>query len=81
MARPMGDGNVSTSVSCSIHFFQLCKENDIKLSDAFRAGIALKLAEIGVRPYPDNWEIVKKCKNYKEKMTIFREKLEAQGKK
>jgi len=49
-----------TTVSISPEFYDLCKDHAISFSEATRVGIALMLADKGVREYDNNLNLVRK---------------------
>lgn len=53
-------GQVQTSVLVSQEFYKLCKEHNIKFSEALRVGIGILLAERGLREYDSNLNITRK---------------------
>ena len=53
-------GQVQTSVLISQEFYKLCKEHQIKFSEAIRTGVAVMLAERGVREYDGNMNFMRK---------------------
>ena len=62
-------GQIQTSVLISQEFYKLCKERNIKLSEALRVGVALMLAECGNIEYDNNL-------NISRKIVLLRENLE-----
>jgi len=69
MGRRLGKPRVTTSVTISPEFFELCRINNIGFSEATRVGIAILLAERGVKEYDNNLNIMRK-------MTLIKTKLE-----
>lgn len=67
VTRPSGD--IQTSVLISPTFFQLCKEHNIKFSEAIRIGISIALAEKGVSEYDNTLNLYRK-------MLLFQKKAE-----
>ena len=63
------EGRMITSVSISPEFHRLCYTHNISFSEALRVGIAITLAEKGVREYDNNLSIVRR-------MNLFRQKAE-----
>lgn len=57
-------GQIQTSVLVSQEFYRLCKEYRIKFSEAMRVGIALMLAEKGVKAYDNKLNIFRRMKAY-----------------
>jgi hypothetical protein len=55
-----------TSVLVSPEFYELCKNNQIKFSDAMRAGISILLAEKGVKEYDNNLNVYRRMNLYKK---------------
>ena len=69
MVRKIGEARVTTSVTISPEFHELCRTHNISFSEATRVGIALILAEKGIKEYNNNLNIVRK-------ITLLRTKLE-----
>jgi|ETNvirnome_2_130_1030620.scaffolds.fasta_scaffold113911_1 hypothetical protein len=59
----------TTTVTLSPEFYDLCKEHRIGFSEAIRVGIALLLADKGVKEYDNKLNLVRK-------MDLMRMKLE-----
>ena len=53
-------GCIQTSVLVSVNFYKLCKEHNIKFSEALRVGISLLLAEKGIEEYDNKLNISRK---------------------
>jgi len=51
---------IRTSVNITPEFYELCKNNRIKFSEAMRIGISIMLAEKGISEYDNNLNIVRK---------------------
>ncbi len=60
---------IVTSVRISIPNHDVCKELDIKFSDALATGIEFILAEKGKIGYNPEWNITKKLERAMEKIT------------
>lgn len=60
---------ITTAVRISPEFHKLCYEENISFSEAMRVGIAIMLAEKGIREYDNNLNIVRR-------MNLFRQKAE-----
>ena len=67
-------GQVQTSVLVSSEFYTLCKEHGIQFSNAIRVGIAILLAEAGVKDYDNRLNIVRRAEEYKVKAAKFAQK-------
>lgn len=59
-------GSVMTSVRISVDFFNLCKDNKIKFSEAMRVGIGILLAERGIRQYDNHLNVYRKMTRYQQ---------------
>ena len=67
-------GNIQTSVLVSLDFFNLCKQHRIKFSEALRVGIAIMLAERGIKDYDNSLNIVRQINQYKLKAAEYAQK-------
>ena len=68
------NGGIQTSVIISLEFYELCKRHNIKFSEALRTGVAIILAERGVRDYDNNLNITRLVNEYKIKAAQYAEK-------
>lgn len=62
-------GLIQTSVLVSEEFFNLCKEHNIKFTEALRVGISILLAEKGIGDYDNKLNLFRK-------MSLFQQKAE-----
>ena len=60
---------IQTSVLISEEFFHLCKQHEIKFSEAMRVGISIMLAERGISEYDNKL-------NISRKISLLRQELE-----
>lgn len=67
MTQTFAKSWVRTSVLVSPEFYELCKLNRIKFSEAFRVGISLMLAEKGLTEYDNNLNLFRKMNLFKIK--------------
>jgi hypothetical protein len=74
MGRYKGEPRITTSITISSEFFNLCKQNFISFTEAARVGISLLLAEKGIKDYDNNLNIYRK-------MTLMRIQLEETSQK
>ena len=63
-----------TSVRISPEFYQLCKQHHIKFSEAIRVGIAMILAEKGVKDYDNSLTLVRRCNELQRKAGEYAQK-------
>jgi len=68
-------GQVQTSVLVSQEFYKLCKEQKIKFSEALRVGIALILAERGIREYDSSLNLMRKISLINQNLSNTSEKF------
>lgn len=71
MGRHMGAPMITTSVRISPEFRELCIKHYINFSEALRRGIALMLAEKGVRDYDNDLNIVRRVDELKVKAASY----------
>lgn len=57
-----------TTVKVSPEMMKLCRENYIKISEATRVGIAMLLAERGIKEYDNKLNIYRKMVKYQEEL-------------
>lgn len=76
MGRRLGNPRVTTSVTISPEFFELCRDNSISFSEAIRVGISLILAEKGIRDYDNSLNVTRRIVLLQEKLTKTMEELE-----
>lgn len=57
-----------TTVKISPEMVKLCRENYIKISEATRVGIAMLLAEKGVKEYDNRLNLYRKMVKYQEEL-------------
>lgn len=69
-------GGVQTSVIVSTEFYKLCKQYNIKFSEALRVGISLLLAEKDIIQYDNNLNISRKIQLLQNKLTATSTELE-----
>jgi hypothetical protein len=81
MARPKGKGRITTSVTVSPEFFLLAKEHHISFTEAIRVGIAMELAELGLKEYDNKLNLYRKMQFFKDKAEQSLQKLEELEKK
>lgn len=60
-----GNGQVQTSVLLSKEFYDLCKANNIKFTEALRVGISLMLADIGIAEYDNRLNLYRRMQSFK----------------
>ena len=60
MGRPKGEGRITTSVTISPEFYKLAKDYNLSFSESVRIGMALMLAERGVKDYDNNLNLYRK---------------------
>ena len=63
-----------TSVLISPDFFNLCKVNHIRFSEAMRVGISILLAERGIKEYDNSLNIVRRVNELKMKAAEYAQK-------
>jgi len=80
-------GAVQTSVLISRHLFDLCKQHNIKFSEALRVGVSLSLADKGLLEYDNNLNLYRKMRIYQQqametlaKLTELEEKINGRTK-
>lgn len=61
-------GSIQTSVLVSVEFWKLCKQYNIKLSEALRKGISLELAEKGLAEYDNNLNLMRRIRNLTQQL-------------
>jgi len=78
-----GNPKVTTSVTISPEFYDLCLKHNISFSEAIRTGISLLLAERGEKDYDNNLNLYRKMQNFKlnfEELSLkFQELQEKSG--
>lgn len=74
MAQRFAKAWMRTTVLISPEFYELCKNNHIKFSEAVRVGISIMLAEKGVAEYDNKLNIVRRCKELKIKAAEYAQK-------
>lgn len=75
------NGSIQTSVLVSKNFFDLCKANGIKFSEALRVGISVLLADKNIVEYDNNLNLYRKMKLFQQEASSAMQKLaEAEAK-
>lgn len=69
-------GQIQTSVLISREFYDLCKEYNIRFSEAMRVGISLLLAEKDLRPYDNRLNLFRKLQLVRAKLEETSQELE-----
>lgn len=64
--KKMEKRSIMTSVRISTDFFFLCKEHKIQFSEAIRVGIAILLAEKGVKEYDNHLNLYRKMRQFQK---------------
>lgn len=75
MAQRFAQPWIKTSINISPEMYELCRKHRIKFSEAMKRGISLMLAEIGVKEYDNNLNVVKRCNELKFKAADALQKL------
>jgi hypothetical protein len=75
MVRYKGEGRINTSVTISPEFWKLCKQHNISITEAARIGIAIMLAERGIKEYDNRLNIVRKVALFSEKLSETTQEL------
>jgi hypothetical protein len=57
-----------TSILISEEFYSLCKQYNIKFSEALRVGISIILAEKGVKQYDNKLNLYRKMNYFKDQL-------------
>jgi len=65
---------ILTTVRVSPEFHKLCKQNNIRFSEAMRVGISILLAERGVREYDNDLNLFRKMKMFQKTAEDFGQK-------
>ena len=65
---------IMSSLKIIPEHYDLCKKNNIKLSEAFKKGLFLILAEKGIEDYEPSLDIYKKMVFYKEEFQLISQK-------
>ena len=68
MARRIGKARCTTSVTISPEFHELCRIHGIEFSEATRVGIALLLAEKGIKDYDNRLNITRRLSLLSKKL-------------
>ena len=74
MGRHIGLPMITTSVRISPEFRDLAVKHHISFSEAIRRGIALMLAERGVKEYENDLNITRRCNELKLKAAEYAQK-------
>lgn len=74
-------GKIQTSVLVSQEFFNLCKTNNIKFSEALRVGISILLADAGILEYDNNLNVMRKLNFFRKELEKTNLKIEELEKK
>ena len=75
MGRFKGEGRITTSVTISPTFFNLCKQHNIIFSEALRVGISLILAERGIADYDNSLNLSRQLKITEQKFAEINDEL------
>ena len=81
MGRFKGVGRITTSITISPEFFYLAKKHNISFTDAARAGLAMKFADIGVQEYDNKMNLYRKMQGFQKKTEELTRELEEIKKK
>ena len=65
---------IRTSVLISPEYYELCKKNFIKFSEAMRIGISVSLAEKGIKEYDNRLNLVRNFNELKIKAAEYAQK-------
>ncbi len=74
MAQRFANPWIRTSVNVSPQFYNLCKVNRIKFSEALKVGISILLADRGVMEYDNKLNIVRRVNELKQKAAEYAQK-------
>ena len=69
-------GQIQTSVLISREFYDLCKNNGIKFTEALRVGISLMLAEKGVSEYDNRLNVYRRMMFFKLELEKISQQFE-----
>lgn len=75
MGRKKGNPRITTSITISPEFYELCNVHNIGFSEGARVGIAILLAEKGVKEYDNNLNIFRKFDALRLKLEETAQKL------
>lgn len=67
--------NIRTTVLISPEFYKACKESHIRFSEAMRVGISLMLAELGLKEYDNELNILRKMQLIQSKLSETSQEL------
>ena len=70
----MASPTIQTSVNISPDYYDLCKKNYIKFTEAMRVGISVILAEKGIKEYDNKLNLVREFQLLKLKAAQYAQK-------